>query len=83
MNELHERIERIRPLVRNPAAYVGGEWNMCRKTLTDDTVRIALVFPDTYAIGMSHLGLQILYHVLNSRDDVYCERAFLPWPDMQ
>ena len=83
MTSLHDRIERILPLVRTPAAYVGGEWNVCRKTVTDDMTRVALVFPDTYAIGMSHLGLQILYHVLNARDDVFCERAFMPWPDME
>ncbi|HUU43479.1 MAG TPA: TIGR03960 family B12-binding radical SAM protein [Planctomycetota bacterium] len=83
MNTLHDRIERILPLVRNPAAYVGGEWNTCRKTLTPGRVRVALVFPDTYTVGMSHLGLQILYHVLNERDDVACERAFMPLPDME
>jgi len=83
MTQFHEKIERILPLVRNPAAYVGGEWNVCRKTLKSNMLRVVLIFPDTYAVGMSHVGLQILYHVLNSRDDVACERAFMPWPDME
>jgi len=83
MTTVHDRIERILPLVRNPAQYVGGEWNVCRKEITPDTLRVVLVFPDTYAIGMSHLGLQILYHVLNELDDVYCERTFMPWSDME
>jgi radical SAM family uncharacterized protein len=81
--DLHDRIERILPLVRNPAQYVGAEWNVCRKRLRADTIRVVLIFPDTYAIGMSHVGLQILYHVLNAREDVYCERAFMPAPDME
>ena len=83
MNDLHDRIERLLPLVQNPAQYVGGEWNIVRKTLRPGMTRVAFVFPDTYAIGMSHLGLQVLYHVLNVRDDTYCERAFLPWTDME
>jgi len=83
MNDLHDRVERLLPLVQNPAQYVGGEWNIVRKTLLPGMTRVALVFPDTYAIGMSHLGLQVLYHVFNSRDDTYCERAFLPWTDME
>lgn len=83
MSEFHDRIERILPLVKNPAQYVGGEWNVCRKTVKADTLRVVLIFPDTYAIGMSHVGLQILYHVLNAREDVYCERAFMPAPDME
>jgi radical SAM family uncharacterized protein len=80
---LHDRLERILPLVKNPAQYVGGEWNVCRKTLAPDTLRVALVFPDAYSVGMSHVGLQILYHVLNARPGVYCERAFMPLPDME
>jgi radical SAM family uncharacterized protein len=80
---VHDSLESILPLVKNPAQYVGGEWNVCRKTVTPDTLRVALVFPDAYAIGMSHVGLQILYHVLNAREGVYCERAFMPLPDME
>ena len=71
------------PLVKNPAQYIGGEWNVCRKPVTPDTLRVVLVFPDAYSVGMSHVGLQILYHVLNARERVYCERAFMPLPDME
>ncbi|HUW57554.1 MAG TPA: TIGR03960 family B12-binding radical SAM protein [Planctomycetota bacterium] len=80
---LHDRVERILPLVQNPAQYVGGEWNVRRKEITPDTLRIVFAFPDTYAIGMSHVGLQILYHVLNDLEGVSCERAFMPWSDME
>ncbi len=83
MNDLHSRIERLLPLVQNPAQYVGGEWNIVRKPGSPGRIRVAFVFPDTYAIGMSHLGLQVLYHVLNSLDGCACERAFLPWDDME
>jgi len=82
MTELHERIQQILPLVRNPAQYVGGEWNVRRKLVTADTLRVVLVFPDTYAVGMSHLGLHILYDVLNDVEGVCCERAFMPWVDL-
>lgn len=82
MRRLHDRVERILPLVRNPAQYVGGEWNVRRSDITLDALRVAFVFPDTYAIGMSHTGLQILYAVLNGMKGVACERAFMPWPDM-
>lgn len=71
------------PRVQMPGQYVGGEWNMVRKNPADAALRICLVFPDTYTIGMSFDGLRILYGVLNARDDVYAERAFAPWPDMQ
>lgn len=80
--------EKILPSVREPAQYIGGEWNSIIKSSEVGSVpsavcRVALVFPDTYALGMSHLGLQILYFILNSREDVICERAFAPWMDME
>lgn len=68
--------------VSNPAQYVGGEWNSIRKDPDSVRLRFALAFPDTYAIGMSHLGIQILYSILNSREDVAAERVFAPWVDM-
>ncbi|MDD4326624.1 TIGR03960 family B12-binding radical SAM protein [Candidatus Nomurabacteria bacterium] len=68
--------------VEKPARYVGGEWNSVLKDVHDVYIRTALCFPDTYEIGMSHLGMKILYHMLNERDDVFCERAYMPWTDM-
>lgn len=69
--------------VEMPGQYVGGEWNAIVKDHGQVEVTFALCFPDTYALGMSHLGLQIIYHLLNTRDDVACERAFAPWVDME
>ena len=68
--------------MQKPARYTGGEVNAVQKKITADTTRFAFCFPDVYEIGMSHLGLQILYFLLNSRDDAFCERAFMPWVDM-
>jgi len=67
--------------VEKPGRYVGNEIHMVKKEPAGLT-RFALCFPDVYEVGMSHLGLQILYFFLNRRDDVYCERAFMPWQDM-
>ncbi len=69
--------------VERPARYCGGELNSVVKNPDDVAVRFAFAFPDVYEIGMSHLGLRLLYHVLNSRDDTWCERAFAPWPDFE
>ena len=66
-----------------PAQYVGGEWNMVRKDPAAVALRFCLAFPDTYSIGMSSTGLHVLYGILNRREDVYAERAFAPWLDMQ
>jgi len=71
------------PHVRTPGQYVGGEWNMVRKDPAAVSLHFCLAFPDTYAIGMSSAGLHVLYGILNARDDVYAERVFAPWPDMQ
>ncbi len=67
--------------VENPARYIGGEWNSIVKESA--RLRFALCFPDVYEIGMSHLGSRILYHVLNARDGIACERVFAPWTDME
>ena len=69
--------------VQKPARYIGGEVNMVRKEITPDLIRFAFCFPDVYDVGMSHLGLQVLYHDYNRYDDVYMERSFAPWPDME
>ncbi|MFA5147507.1 MAG: TIGR03960 family B12-binding radical SAM protein [Candidatus Omnitrophota bacterium] len=70
--------------VSKPARYTGGEWNSVTKPAGAGVVcRVALCFPDTYEVGMSHLGLKILYSLLNDRPDVACERVFAPWHDME
>jgi len=71
------------PFVTNPAQYVGGEVGSVRKDWDAAAVRFCLAFPDTYAIGMSHLGSAIVYDLLNRRDDCLCERTFAPWTDAQ
>ena len=75
-------IQRILPTVQKPARYTGGEFNEIRKDLNDVRVRVAFCFPDTYEIGMSNLGMRILYGVMNQMDGVWCERVFAPWGDM-
>jgi len=74
-------LNRLLTRVEKPARYIGGEYNSIVKEHAD--VRFALLFPDVYEIGMSHLGSRILYHVLNSEEGVACERAFAPWPDLE
>ncbi|HJQ68364.1 MAG TPA: TIGR03960 family B12-binding radical SAM protein [Blastocatellia bacterium] len=76
-------LDAILPTVEKPARYVGGEWNSVRKSPEDVHTRIALCFPDTYEIGMSHLGLKILYGLLNGREGWAAERVYAPWPDME
>ncbi|MCG9967004.1 TIGR03960 family B12-binding radical SAM protein [Pelotomaculum terephthalicicum JT] len=76
-------LEQILPLVQKPARYTGGEWNIVRKDWAKADIKVAFAFPDVYEVGMSHLGLQILYHVVNSRSDALMERVFAPWPDME
>ncbi|OGO76655.1 MAG: B12-binding domain-containing radical SAM protein [Clostridiales bacterium GWB2_37_7] len=75
--------EDILPRVEKPGRYVGNEWNSVHKNLNEIDIRFAFCFPDVYEVGMSHLGLKILYHLLNSQKDIYCERVFAPWPDME
>ena len=69
--------------VERPSRYTGGEVNAVRKDPGSCRLRFALAFPDTYEVGMSHLGLQILYAVLNGLPEVACERCYAPWPDME
>ena len=68
--------------IEHPARYIGNEVNMVVKDPAQVDIRAAFCFPDVYEIGMSHLGMQILSHMFNQRDDVYCERVFSPWPDL-
>ena len=76
-------MERILPLVQKPARYVGGEYHQIVKNLDEMDVRVAFCFPDTYEIGMSNLGMRILYGVMNQMPGVWCERVFAPWGDME
>lgn len=68
--------------IDQPARYIGGELNMVEKDPASVDIRFAMCFPDVYEIGMSHLGIQILYDMFNRREDVYCERVYSPWPDL-
>ena len=76
-------LERILPAVQKPARYVGGEYNQIVKDRADVRVRVAFCFPDTYEIGMSNVGMRILYGVMNEMPQVWCERVFTPWGDME
>lgn len=78
-----ELLQRILPAVQKPARYTGGEFNEIKKNLEDVRVRVAFCFPDTYEIGMSNVGMRILYGVMNEMDGVWCERVFAPWGDME
>ncbi|MBQ1678088.1 MAG: TIGR03960 family B12-binding radical SAM protein [Oscillospiraceae bacterium] len=80
---IDELLPRILPRVQKPARYVGGEYNQTVKALREIDTRVAFCFPDTYEIGMSNLGLRILYGVVNNMDGVWCERVFTPWGDME
>ena len=79
---MDKRLERILPRVQKPARYTGGEYNQIIKDKSKVELRVAFCFPDTYEIGMSNLGMSILYHTMNSLDYVWCERVFAPWGDM-
>ena len=68
--------------VEKPARYIGNEINMVKKDPAAVDVRFCMCFPDVYEIGMSHLGIQILYDMFNQWDDVYCERVYSPWVDL-
>ncbi|MDY4754027.1 MAG: TIGR03960 family B12-binding radical SAM protein [Candidatus Faecousia sp.] len=80
MTELKKR---ILPRVQKPARYTGGEWGAVKKKKEDVNVCVAFCFPDTYEIGMSNVGMRILYGVMNEMENVWCERVFAPWGDME
>ena len=79
---MDKRLERILPKVQKPARYTGGEYNQIIKDKADIDIRVAFCFPDTYEIGMSNLGMGILYSTMNELPYVWCERVYAPWGDM-
>ena len=76
-------LEKLLLSVQKPGRYSGGEQGSVIKNKADVNVRFAFCFPDTYEIGMSHLGMKILYSLLNSKEDIWCERVFAPWVDFE
>ena len=80
---MNSKLQRILPTVQKPGRYTGGEYNEIKKDLRDVRVRVAFCFPDTYEIGMSNVGMRILYGVMNEMDGIWCERVFAPWSDME
>ena len=82
-DEMNSVIEKLLIQVQKPSRYIGNELNAVKKDLSKVQLRMALAFPDVYEVGMSHLGLKILYSIVNSRPEFYAERAFAPWPDME
>lgn len=80
---ISKEVQKILPLVQKPGRYTGGELNSVVKDKSKVDLRYAFCFPDSYEIGMSHLGIKILYSLSNARDDVWCERVFAPWHDME
>ena len=80
--DFSERIDALLERVEKPVRYMGGEYGSVVKNPEDVEVRYAFLFPDTYEVGMSHLGMKILYHTINARKDAWCERVFSPWVDM-
>jgi radical SAM family uncharacterized protein len=81
--QIESRLERILLKVQKPGRYVGGEWNSVVKDWEAVATRVAFAFPDIYDIGISNLGLQILYDLVNQRSDALAERAYAPWVDME
>ena len=79
---MDKRLTRILPRVQKPSRYTGGEYNQILKDKNAVDLRVAFCFPDTYEIGMSNLGMSILYQTMNTLEDVWCERVFAPWGDM-
>ncbi len=78
-----DNLDELLMQVQKPARYIGREWNMVKKEWTADKVKVLLAFPEVYEVGMSYLGLKILYGILNKRDDCLCERVFSPWLDFE
>lgn len=80
---MNDKLKRILPRVQKPARYTGGEYNEIKKDKSKVELRCAFCFPDTYEIGMSNVGMRILYGTMNSIPEVWCERVFAPWSDME
>jgi hypothetical protein len=84
MTELYEKLEReVLPLVSRPSRYTGGERNLPHADPAEAELSFLLAFPDVYEIGMSHLGIRVLYDILSRRPEIAVERAFAPWVDME
>ena len=84
MSKLYERLEReVLPLVTKPSRYIGAERNVPGRKTGDIELEFLFAFPDVYEIGMSHLGIKVLYDILNRRPDTAAERCFAPWTDME
>ncbi len=81
--QIRARLEQVLPLVQKPGRYIGGELNQVLKDWNSVKTRLALVFPDIYDVGMSNLGLAVLYELINQRPDALAERAYAPWMDME
>ena len=81
--DITKKLDKVLPLVQKPSRYTGGELNSVVKDAEKVTARFAFCFPDVYEVGMSHLGIKILYHQLNRREDTWVERVFAPWDDME
>ena len=80
---INKEVEKILLKVQKPGRYVGGEMNSVIKDKNKVNIRFAFCFPDVYEVGMSHLGMKILYSLFNQKDDIWCERVFAPWTDME
>ena len=81
--QIQRKLERLLLTVQKPGRYTGGEYNQVVKDWAQIRTKVALIFPDIYDLGMSNLGLAILYDLLNCRDDTLAERAYCPWTDME
>ena len=82
MSNVQKQLDKLLLKVEKPARYIGGELHSIVREPLPGTVRFAFCFPDLYEIGMSYMGLNILYHLLNKADHTYCERCFTPARDM-
>ncbi|MFO0983985.1 MAG: TIGR03960 family B12-binding radical SAM protein [Planctomycetota bacterium] len=82
MSRYFEQLKALLPDVKMPAQYIGGEWNQVVKDPAAVTLRVALIYPDAYEVGMSHYGLKILYHILNLNEHWAAERSYTPFPDL-
>lgn len=80
---INKEVEKILLKVQKPGRYVGGEMNSVIKDKNNVSIRFAFCFPDVYEVGMSHLGMKILYSLFNQKEDIWCERVFAPWTDME
>ena len=83
ITQINNKLEKILPTVEFPGRYTGGEFNQVKKDWTEINLRVALLFPEIYDLGMSNLGLMILYDLINNTSTYLAERAFVPWTDME